>query len=351
MLNRYFALLKKDIITGVRNYYFVVVIAVAIIFALIVNFLVPEDTSIKPAIFYHVEYQGDMRENIDEIIMESEREHPNVNRVNSREEIIENMKKKDNSIGMFVTESNGKPVIEFITQGYENKKVINTLVLSMKNSINESLGRKIDVKTNILNKDVEMERIPFNKSILPIFLLTEPTMLGFVLILALVFMEKDEGTIRAYMVSPGRIQEYLASKITLMIILGLISTIVCTGIVVGFNANYLALFGLVIVGSIFSSALGLIIASFFDNLSQSFIWVAAINILFALPMVSYLLPSFAPTYIKILPTYPLLFAIREAVFPTGNVEIIYSTILTFIVLSIMTFIVSVFSYKITAARD
>lgn len=350
MLRRYFALLKKDIITGFRNYFFLVVIVVALVFAGIINFVIPENADIKPSTYYYIEYEGVYRDIFEDIFQESEAKHINIFRIDSREEIVRNMEKNFNSIGMVIRNIDNRPTVEFIMQGYENKEVVNTLVLSIKDDIDKRIREDIEIDTQYLKDRTAQESIPFNKNVLPIFLAMEPTMLGLVMIAAFVFMEKDEGTIGAYKVSPGRIPEYLASKITLMVILGLISTMVSTLLVVGLNADYLSLLAIVVVGSIFASGLGLIIASFFDNISQSMIWIVFISIIFSVPFASYFIPSFAPLYIRVLPTYTLQFALREAVFPTGNMQIINSTILTFIVLSIISYIVAIFTYKRNLTR-
>lgn len=351
MLRRYFALLKKDIITGFRNYFFLVVIVVALVFAGIINFVIPENAEIKPNVYYYIEYQGVHKDVFEEVFKASELRHNNIFGVDSREKIVEKMKENFNSIGMVVNNIDNSPTVEFIMQGYENKEVVNTLVLSMKDDIDNIIREEIEIDTLYLKNKTAQENIPFNKNVLPIFLAMEPTMLGLVMIAAFVFMEKDEGTIGAYRVSPGRIPEYLASKITLMIILGILSTIISTVLVVGFKADYLSLLAIVVVGSIFASGLGLILASFFDNISQSMVWIVFISIIFSVPFASYFMPSFAPLYIRLLPTYQLQFAIREAVFPTGNMEIINSTVLTFAVLSIISYAVAIFSYKHNLTRN
>lgn len=351
MLIRYFGLLKKDIVVGFRNYFFLVVIIVALVFASIINFVIPEDAEIKPNVYYYFEYEGEHKEVLQDVFYESEINHSKVTRVNSREEVVDNMKKNFNSIGIIIDEIDNRPNVNFLMQGYENNEVVNSLVLAIKDDIDRKVREEMEIETLFLKKEVNQEQIPLNKNVLPIFLAMEPTMLGFMIIAAFIFMEKDEGTIRAYRVSPGKIPEYLASKITLMVILGLISTIISTFLVVGSNADYGSLIAIVVVGSIFASGLGLIIGSFFDSISKSIIWILFVSIIFSVPFASYFVPSFAPIYIRLLPTYSLLFALREAIFPTGNMDIIYSTLLIFIVLSLINYILAIFVYKRNLAKN
>ncbi|WP_069649849.1 ABC transporter permease [Caloranaerobacter ferrireducens] len=351
MFKRYLGLLKKDIITGFRNFYFLIVIVTALIYVGVINFLIPSEISIKPAVYYHIEYKGDIKNVLQDMMTQAGDEHDSVYAVKSREEVIAKMKKNKNSIGMIVKEIEGKPGIEFIMQGYENKEVINSLILAIEDNINKKISGDVKIETLVLRKGTNIEKIPINKNALPVFILSEPVLLGFFLVVALIFMEKEEGTIRAYVVSPGTLYEYLASKITLMLILGLISTIMSTVLVVGFKVDFLNLIILVTLGSIFGTSLGLILASFFKNISQAMIWIIILMLFITLPFISYFMPSFAPTYIKILPTYPLLFAIRETIFPTGNTQIIYSTMLYYVFLGAITYFLSVFAYKRSLIKE
>lgn len=350
MLGRFSGLFKKDSMTAFRNYYLHIVIFVALLLVVIINFVIPEEATIEPSVYYYFEYQGEMNDAIKDIIGEAEAGHDKIYQVDSQKEIVEKMKKNFNSLGLVIQEKNRKPTIRFIMQGHENEKVRNSLILAMKDDLNKTIREDIEIETTVLKKGIEVKKIPTNKNVLPMFILMDPALLGFILIAVLVFMEKEEGTIKAYMVSPGRVPEYLVSKIVLMLILGWISTTIVTVPVVGFNGDYISLFVIVGLGSIFGSSLGLILASFFDDISQAMIWTVIISVLFTLPFVSYFVPSFAPAYIKILPTYPLLFAIREAVFPSGNTGIIYSTMLTFVVLSLISYVVAILVYRRNLAR-
>ncbi len=70
-------------------------------------------------------------------------------------------------------------------------------------------------------------------------------MLGFMLVASLVYIEKTEGTIKAYAVTPpGRVIEYLLSKSIVMMILGITGATIMTLLVLGTQINYFALVAL-----------------------------------------------------------------------------------------------------------
>ncbi len=49
--------------------------------------------------------------------------------------------------------------------------------------------------------------------------------------------------------------------------------------------------------------------------------------LMTLPTVAYFFPGFSPVWLRYFPTYPILFGLREAIFPSGNPQIIYQAAL------------------------
>ena len=351
MFRRYFGLLRKDILSAWRNYFFLVVAVLALIFAGLIRFLVPEEITIKPEAYYFNEYQEAMEGTLRNIVTDEEYQSEKFHKVDSREAVISGMRANLNSIGIVIKAGQTQPVIELIFHGFENQSVRNLLKISIQDNLNRVLGDNIDFETIILKENLNIKTIAANKSIVPIFLMSEAALVGFILIAAFIFMEKDEGTLLAYQVSPGRTPEYLAAKISLMIILGWVHTVILVPLTFGVHVNWLPLIMIVTLGSIVSSSLGLIVASFFQNLSQAIVWIIAGNMLLGLPMVSYFVPSFAPAYIQMMPTYPILFGIREALFTTNNAGMIKATYMILTAQAILTFLLAVITYKRQLVRD
>jgi hypothetical protein len=351
MFQRYGGLLLKDIVTAFRNYFFLIVLGVALLFVGLTNFLIPKELSMKPAVYYFVDYDGEFESVMDKAMLESKEKHGKIQRVEAIEDIETHMRRNFNSLGMVIKEENNQPHVQFILQGHENEKLRNTLVLSMKDELRSRIQENIEIKRIFLNKDIDVEKTPFNLGMIPIFIVMESMLLGFFLIAALVFMEKDEGTIRAYLVSPGKVPEYLAAKITLMVLLGCISAITLVSLTLGTGVDYMEMLILVILGSIAAAIGGLILASFFQNISQASIWIIVIGIVLSLPFMSYYIPSFAPRFVKMIPTYALLFSAREILFPTGSREIIYRTFLGLLTFNVIGYMAAVAAYRLSVRKD
>jgi len=347
-MRRLIGLLKKDFTIAFRNFFFLIVLIVAVLLIIVTNFLIPEEVKMDSKILYTVE--GEKTKEIQNIIQLLEQQEAN-KRVKGRDDILREMKVDKEAIGLLIELDKGKPNFEIMFQGYENEQSKNALILSLESMMNINNLSNPDIETVVLRSPMDKENIPFNKGFVPLMILNEPVMLGFIFLATLIFMEKDEDTIRAYMVSPGGIAEYLWSKVVLIIVLGLISTVIITIFTVGLRVNWLMLIVITIAGSLFSSTVAMFVASFFENISKAMIWVIGISILLTAPMISYFVPSFAPRLVTIIPTYSLMFAIREAIFPSGNNTIFYESIVILITISAVLFGLSIISYKRSLLRD
>ena len=326
MVRRYLHLVHKEALVAYRNYLVFVVLFLALVYALIMRLAVPADTSVEPHLYLAMPsgvdpawapLLEDAAAGTAEDAAEAEGEAGQVRVLATREEVLAAMEEDQNSVGLIlgVAPEGGRPEVEMIFQGHEAPAVRRLLRLSIEERLSPSYTQPVRVET--LEAGAETAPVPFNQSLLPLFLLSEAALVGLFLVAALVFIEKSEGTFRAYRVSPGGIVELLASKVTVMVGLGLLLTVLLTPAVVGTRANYPQTLALVALGGAFGAALGLAVASFFDSITGFSVWMLALTLPLTLPMLSYLMPSFSPAYIRALPTYPLLFGLRRTVFGGG----------------------------------
>ncbi len=119
---------------------------------------------------------------------------------------------------------------------------------------------------------------------IPIFMSFEVVLLGFLIGAVLIFQSKQEGTIRAYRVSPGGTLIFILSKVLLYDVISLIYGLVVSLIAFGTSPNYLQLSLLIIGSSTLMTLLGLAIAVFFTNISEWFFAGATLMIVATLPM-------------------------------------------------------------------
>jgi hypothetical protein len=153
---------------------------------------------------------------------------------------------------------------------------------------------------------------------LPLIIVFSGALMGFFIVMSYVFHDKNEGVINAFAVSPGSMGIYLLGKSLVALTTGLISTAIVTIPIMGLDPNYFVLVIYFAVISFAFSNLGLFIASFFDNIAQSFGVMYVLMVILMVPAFSYLIPSFDPVWIKFFPTYPALQGMKDILLNNGD---------------------------------
>ncbi len=336
MIKRIFFNFLKEVKIGWRGNYFLLTVGIAIFYIVFIQFLLPgfinQNTNVY--IFTEIDFEIDYKD----IQIE---EFENVFFVNNLDELHSKLDRNRESFGIYISGTESNPKVELFIQGNEDEALKEVYKISILNSfgiLSENNFNKI-----YLNSEISSP-IKMNYYMIPILLLTEAVMVGIVFVFTMIFTEKNEGTIYAYSITPGRIFEYLLGKVLYLIFLGLIFTSVFCLPLFGFRVNYLELFLVIALGSFFSTSVSLIFASFYDNISQSLFSMLALNLVLIVPMFSYLIPSFNPPIMRIIPTYGILFNLRNILF-NGYGDLIYSDLLLILLEGIVFFLISSVVYN------
>jgi hypothetical protein len=235
----------------------------------------------------------------------------------TKEEIVLAMEDDYNSLGLIIDNDNGEINLELITQGYENEDIINMAIVD----IQSYLG-KIDFddssKVTILRKGSSLENIPLNLNIVPLAIMLESALMGLFLISVMLILEKDHKTIKAFVTTPTDVNLLLGAKLVTMLLYSFLSAVLIVVFTVGINVNWLNILILICLTSIWSSCLGLTIANVYKSLTSAMMPLIIISLLLGAPVVSYFAPMFAPSYLKVMPTYSLMLGLREALFVSGT---------------------------------
>ncbi len=327
------ASILKDIKLSMKNYYTYILLAFVAAFVITSVYLIPDEFKNEPPVYVYVDAEGPMAD----FVLGEMREDEMVI-IESRDEIINNMKEKRNSIGLNIFVNNNKMVMEFITQGYESDRLKDIMEAHIMGWAAIEAGYEPNSFVTILESN--NPNIPVNKGMLPVFLVMESAFMGLFMIAAYIYQDKEEGTIKAYAVSPATIWQYLLSKVVVFILFGWVSGLLATILIMGLNIQYLQFMLLLTAASIVGSMLGLIVAGIFDSFIKAMTGIFVLVFILGLTVVSYYMPSFSPIYIKVLPTYPMLFAFREVLFPTGNSGLVYTNVLGYLAASAVLFFIA-----------
>lgn len=324
----------KDMKVSFKTFYIYIEIIMALIFVAVLLFVVPENFSSSAKMYAYVD-SSIKSEEIIEILEEESTE--NIVFLDSEDEIVSKLEEDRNSIGVGITFENNKIQYNVILQGYESERYRNIIENSLvANTAKDMPG--YESITNIKTLDNTSERLSDRLNILPVFLLLNSAFAGLFIVATYIFMDKEEGTIRAFVVTPAKIWEYLLSKMGVMLVTGLITGLITTLLVAGFRVNYAHLIALLIATNMFGTAVGLFLSSFYDTITKAMGTIMVTFIALAFASVSYFMPSFSPWIIKILPSYPMIFAFREAFLENPNISYIYYNVVGFSILAILIFI-------------
>ncbi|MFC1911566.1 ABC transporter permease [Chloroflexota bacterium] len=215
----------------------------------------------------------------------------------------------ESEIGATATmDARGKVSYTYYLQGYETDRLKSFLYISHSKSpgvINAKKDKQIVRTLGV------METLNNRENLVPVFLVFAGSLMGFFIVMAYIFYDKAEGVIRAFAVTPSSIWKYFISKVFVVLTTIVVSSSIITIPVMGGQPNYFLFYPFLLVTTFAMASLGLLVASFFDNISKAFGVMYPIMIALLLPAFSYYIPSFDPLWLRFFPSYPLLQGFKE----------------------------------------
>ncbi|NLB20178.1 MAG: ABC transporter permease, partial [Clostridium sp.] len=214
----------------------------------------------------------------------------------------------------------GELAYDYYTQGYETKQYTESLYIVhafVSEDVDSMLEQQITRQIGIENA----EKLNNRESFVPIFIAFSGALMGFFIIMSYVFLDKNEGVIKAFAVTPSAVWKYLLSKIFVILTTVIISSSIVVIPIMGLKPNYPLFYLFLMVSSFAFSSLGLLVASFFDSISKAFGVLYLIMIAMMLPGFSYYIGSFDPVWLRFFPTYPLLEGFKGIM--TGSSDVGY----------------------------
>jgi len=149
------------------------------------------------------------------------------------------------------------------------------------------------------------------ENMLPVFLAFNGSLMGFFIIAAYIFLDKKEGVIKAYAITPSPVWQYLLSKVLVLTVTMLITSLLMVIPLMGGRINYLVMIVFLITTGFFASGLGLVIAGYFDDIVKSFAAMFLMMIAMMLPTLAYFAPGWNPLWLKFVPSYYIIFGFKE----------------------------------------
>ncbi len=265
--------------------------------------------------------------------------------LNSKEDLIYMADKERKVAATIKMDSNNSLSYEYYLQGYESDKYKDLLKILHVES-NESIEMAVDSQ-DVRPLSTNYEFLSDRENMLPSVLVFNGALMGLFIIAAYIFLDRQEGVIKAYALTPSPVWKYLMSKVGVIMVTSVVSSFIVIIPIMGLRPDYLLLLVLLVTTGFFASSLGLLIASFYNNIMQAFGALYTIIMLMIIPNIAYFMPSWNPSWISLIPSYQMLEGFKSILL--GNADILYISTISggFLIIGIALFGLSNYRYKKT----
>ena len=354
-MKRLLSMIRKDFILGFKDLFIILEIVMAIFMVLFFLFIVPEEIDVESkmyiydstGLFSHITQS--LPKDDDGKLKKSAKSF-----VNSRQEVIDGIIKTKSAVGLVLKKGETTAFsVEMLKQPYTPKWLEEYLEIYI-NDLFSLLNPQLDayskstlskVSTKTLQENSRAE-IPFNKSLLPPLYMMLCGIIGMFTMISLVGQERTDLTIRAFIVSPGKIGEFILSKHIIILFTGLLSFSIMYIPLMGIKTYPVALL-IIFLTILIGSSIGILLASFFNNPMAAMIWVLLFMIIFSLPSVSLFMPGFSPLWLRVIPSFYTIFGLDAVMFSNDSTNIVKESLLVLSSMAFFSIIISsfIFTYK------
>lgn len=358
----------KEMLLASRSFYFYIELFMAFLFLFLLLFVIPENFNTKSTEYIFVDLEGPAYEYFMDLTKEEdldgvgenvelksgkevfpatlyETEGSKFYYLNDRESVIRLAEEEKNFGGIITLDDEGELRYEYYLQGYESERMRNILLIFHNEDMN-LLKTQFDAQ-EVRTLSNEYVQLTDRQNVIPSFLTFNGGLMGLFIIAAYIFLDKNEGVIKAYAVTPSSVWQYLLSKIGVILVVSVFSSLIIVIPIMGLQPNYLILILFLLASGIFASALGLLLASFYKNIMQAFAAIFVLMILFLLPNIAYFIPSWDPVWMRFIPSYPMLEGFKEIIIQQGDIRYVLITSFVFFVVGLILFMLANQRYKKT----
>ena len=361
---------SKELILSSKSWYFYIELGMAIVLLVILLFIVPEDFDSKGKEYLYLDLpqvvqerymknllEEDMDAFADQVELEADNQTYKAMLYETKESKIYLLESKQaldaisNSERVPVVHvrvnENKQIVYTYYLQGYETRKLQNLLLVYH----NRLAGHDVieDYSDNIEVRRLYEDSAPLNdkENMIPVFLTFNGSLMSLFIIAAYIFLDKNEGIIKAYAITASSVWHYLLSKIGVIIVTSIMTSLIITIPIMGHQPNYPAMMLFLVTSGFFAASLGLLLTSYFKDIVEAFGAMYIVIVIMIMPNISYFTPSWDPDWVKIIPSYVMLQSFRDIITVGGNMTYVMVASLAFSMLGLAIFILANYRFKKT----
>lgn len=345
MIKRLFVLARQDLIVAWRSHFVTFCLVILAVFTAI-YYALPDQVSLGASLYVYdrtgsMEESGALEEAGEEVVF-----------VSSRADLDERLRSARGATGMVIERLGNPPEITMVTKGSMPEETLNTIRAGLASLAPVENGGAVPFSTVRL----EAERPPLGMSdlLVPIVLVFEGMLLGFLFVAVMVFQERQEGSVTAYRTSPSGVWAYVLGKIGVWTILTTLYSALFAFLATRFSMGgrqWLQLMVLMLSGAAFMTALGYAVSLFFKSISDWFFIGVGILVLNMLPQVSFAMPTFSPQWLSWIPSQAALFTSRDIVFGGTQWAVVAQPTLLYLALAVVLTIVSAALTKLRLFKE
>lgn len=330
---------KKEMILATRSFYFYIEIMFALVLLAVLLFAIPEQASAAQTEYIYLDmprqaeeyFVGEaLKEDLDgeyeDVAIEAggetfearlvETGERNVYLMGS-EHAVRTLADTQMNIGAVISmDEDGELSYKYFLQGYESERLKN--LVSVIHNVSEQEMDKAMAAQQVRVLTEGFETLNDKENAVPPLLAFNSSLMGMFIIAAYVFLDKKEGVINAFAVTASSVSRYLLSKAFVLLLTSVISGLVILIPVMGLKANYWLAVPLLVTSGFFASVVGLLIASFYNDIAKSFGVIIFVLVLMIVPSISYFMPGWNPAWINIIPSAPLMQGFKESILAGGD---------------------------------
>ena len=156
--------------------------------------------------------------------------------LNSREDVIY-MADKERKIGAIISmDENHEFNYEYYLQGYESDKFKDLLKILHVEST-ETVEMAMD-NQDVRPLSTSFETLSDRENMIPTVLVFNGALMGLFIIAAYIFLDRQEGVIKAFAITPSPVWQYLMSKIGVIMLTSIVSSFIVVVPIMKFRPDY-----------------------------------------------------------------------------------------------------------------
>ncbi|HPQ47291.1 MAG TPA: ABC transporter permease [Clostridia bacterium] len=359
----------KELKLASKSFYFYIELFFAIIILVVVLYAIPENFNKRSTEYLYLDMPDTakmsfedrlLQEDLDKTAMETEikvkkdlikvmhyeTEDRDIYLANSEEDLILLADSKKQLGAVITVDSETMPPTtsyKYYLQGYETDRLKN-LYKVIHNSNMATLEAAVeDQEVRVLSTDYVT--LSDREHTMPSLLTFNGSLMGMFIVAAYIFLDKEQGIIKAYAVTASTVWQYLMSKTLVITVTSIVTTAIITIPVMGGKPDYLLMLLFLICTGFFASGIGLLISGYFRTMTKAFNVIYLLMVAMMLPAIAYFIPGWEPFWIRLLPAYYIIQGFSELIVKGGNTGYVLLLSLGFLAAGTILFVWAAIKHK------